>query len=383
MTDSTEADATGSGSRAPGAVTQTDDMSDGDGAPLRERDVWDTVLPARSSVVPTDRRATRTAGMPLEVDDLPYELDGRGEPPPVPNGWYALAASSDLAAGDVLSTIAASRELVVFRGGDGELGVVDAYCPHLGGHLGGGAVEGSTLACPYHGWEFDSSGACVEIPYSTGRIPSRACVRSYPVREVNGMVLFWYHVAGEDPTYEVPEITEPTDADFADGIEWRGAFTAALQDMAENNVDYTHFHFVHRREALDASTSRFSTDGPFSTVVETFSEENLTFTRWTYGPGVALLRVPGLMSVLSATTPVDRRHVRLLWYFYLPHAMAELADEIIDGVVGPFGLGADQPIWRDKVFRDRPLLVKGDGPVMEFRRWYEQFYEGNPGRLAP
>lgn len=54
-----------------------------------------------------------------------------------------------------------------------------------------------------------------------------------------------------------------------------------------------------------------------------------------------------------------------------------MADSVIDGVVGEHGLGADLPIWRDKVFRDRPLLVKGDGPIAEFRRWYEQFYEGS------
>jgi hypothetical protein len=53
-----------------------------------------------------------------------------------------------------------------------------------------------------------------------------------------------------------------------------------------------------------------------------------------------------------------------------------VADEIIDGVTGAHGLQADVPIWRDKIFRDRPLLVKGDGPVTEFRRWYGQFYEG-------
>lgn len=355
--------------------------SDAAGEPsLRDDDVWDSVLPARTAPVPTDRRASRTDGIPLEIDDLPYELEGRPEPPPVPNGWYALAASSDIPPGDVRSTIAAARELVVYRADDGGLGVLDAHCPHLGGHLGGGVVEGSTLACPYHGWEFDRTGSCVGIPYAQAKIPSRACVRSYPVREINEMVLFWYHAAGRGPDYEVPAISEPDDPGFAEGITWRGEFTASLQDMAENNVDYTHFHYVHRRQALDASTSAFSADGPFSTVVETFAEEDLTFTRFTYGPGVALLRVPGLMSVLSATTPIDRRHVRLLWYFFIPHEMAGFADEVIEGVVGPYGLGADQPIWRDKVFRERPLLVKGDGPILEFRRWYEQFYEGNPGR---
>ena len=69
--------------------------------------------------------------------------------------------------------------------------------------------------------------------------------------------------------------------------------------------------------------------------------------------------------------------MRLLWFFYLPEAMDPLAEEIVDGVTGSYGVTADIPIWRDKVFRERPVLVKGDGPVSEFRRWYSQFYEGN------
>ena len=157
---------------------------------------------------------------------------------------------------------------------------------------------------------------------------------------------------------------------------------ASLQDMAENNVDYTHFFFVHGRDALDESTSQFRTDGPFSTVVERFDEQGLTFTRHTYGPGVALLRIPDLATVLTTTTPIDRRHVRLLWHFYFAPGIEAVADDIIAGVVGEHGLGADTPIWRDKVFLERPLLVKGDGPITEFRRWYEQFYEGSRGPLA-
>lgn len=191
------------------------------------------------------------------------------------------------------------------------------------------------------------------------------------------MILFWFHAARTDPTYEVPAISETGDPAFTEAYRYETEMVASLQEMAENNVDYTHFHFVHRREALDDSTSQWTTDGPFSTVVERFEENQLVFTRHTYGPGIALLRVPDLMTVFTATTPIDRRHVRLLWHFYLPHAMAPAAAEIIDGVTGDLGLGADLPIWRDKIYLARPLLVKGDGPIAEFRRWYAQFYEGS------
>ena len=335
------------------------------------KQVWDAVIPRRSGLPRSDAGGVDTA-----PDGTPYTLVDRPEPPPVPNGWYAIVASSDLGPGQVIPVIAVEHELVVFRGEDGRASVLDAHCPHLGAHLGGGAVSGNTLECPYHGWRFDDAGTCVEIPYSDARIPSKGCVRSYPVREQDGLVLFWFHVAGAAPDYEVPTVAEVDDPAWSDAFVYRGELVAALQEMGENNVDYTHFHYVHGREALNDSTSVFSTDGPFSTVVERFGDDELTFTRHTYGPGVALLRVPGMMTVLTTTTPIDRRHARLLWHFHVPNHLEEAADEIMEGVTGGFGLQADVPIWRDKVFRDRPLLVKGDGPVTEFRRWYSQFYAG-------
>ena len=331
----------------------------------------------REDLVVRPDRVAAARGSTAAPEWQPYRLVDRPEPPPVPNGWYALCSSSDLPEGEPLTVVALERELVLFRDATGAPCVVDAYCPHMGAHLGGGDVVDGTVACPYHGWRFDGDGRCVDIPYSDARIPARACVQGWQVRERNGMVLVWYHAGGAEPTYEVPEIPEVADPSFTDAVVHRGELVASLQDMAENNVDYTHFFFVHGRKALDDSTSRFTTDGPLSTVVETFDEDGLTFVRHTYGPGIALLRAQGLMTVLTATTAIDRRHVRLLWHFHLPPETAGLADEIIEGVTGAHGLGADAPIWRDKVFRERPLLVKGDGPVAEFRRWYAQFYEGN------
>jgi phenylpropionate dioxygenase-like ring-hydroxylating dioxygenase large terminal subunit len=58
--------------------------------------------------------------------------------------------------------------LVVWRGVSGKSYVADAYCPHLGAHLGvGGEVAGECIKCPFHGWAFEGKdGKCVDIPYS-------------------------------------------------------------------------------------------------------------------------------------------------------------------------------------------------------------------------
>lgn len=303
-----------------------------------------------------------------------YQLRAHPEPPPVPNGWYAICGSTDLPADVVRSVIAVERELVVYRDGDGTPHVLDAHCPHLGAHLGGGSVVDGAIQCPYHGWRFTGDGTCVEIPYSDGRIPSRACVPAYPVVEQDGFVFFWFHAEGAAPAFELPRVEEAGQPGWSDPHEFRFELVAALQEMAENNVDYAHLQYVHGRAFVPNDTSVFSTDGPFSTVVESLPDGS-SFTRHAYGPGVALLRVPGVMTVLTTTTPIDRRHCRLHWHFLFPDAMAEAAETIILGVTGTYGLQADVPIWRDKVFVARPPLVKADGNIAEFRRWYAQFYE--------
>src|SRR5262249_18392626 len=56
--------------------------------------------------------------------------------PSFPTGWFALASSAELAPGDVKAIRALGRDLVLFRTQSGTACVVDAYCPHLGTHLG-------------------------------------------------------------------------------------------------------------------------------------------------------------------------------------------------------------------------------------------------------
>lgn len=336
-----------------------------------------TVVPSGTRPHTSRRRQVdgAEAGGTWATSPVAYELEGRPEPPPIPNGWYSIVSSHDLGPGEIRSIIAVGRELVVFRPeAGGPPTVADAHCPHLGAHLGGGWVSEDTIHCPYHGWRFDTSGTCVEIPYGESRIPSRACLRTYEVREQDGFVFAWYHAAGAPPAYEIPAVPEVGDPAFSGPHPWHFELTAALQEMAENNVDYAHLHVVHRRETVPDDVSTFTTDGPFSKVVELLPD-GTEFYRETFGPGIAVLRVPNMMTVLTTTTPIDRRHCRLNWHFHVAAPLAHLADDMVAGVTGEYGLMADVPIWRDKVFLERPVLVKGDGNIAEFRRWYAQFYD--------
>jgi nitrite reductase/ring-hydroxylating ferredoxin subunit len=303
-------------------------------------------------------------------------LPPRWHPLPVPNGWYAILGSDEVDRGAIVSIGAVDRDLVVFRDEHGVAHVVDAYCAHMGAHLGGGVVVDATIRCPYHGWRYAGDGRCVDIPYCDTRIPGRARVRSYPVDEKDGFIYFWYHAGDAPADYEVPSVGEVVDPGWTDPQVFRFELVAALQEMAENNVDYAHFRYVHGRDGVPINTSQLHFDGPRSWVDESLPE-GVTFTRHSYGPGVAVLRFPELMTIVATTTPIDRGNCRLLWHFFFPIGLADAADDLILGVTGPYGLQADVPIWRDMKYRERPVLVKGDGPIAEYRKWYAQFYDGN------
>ena len=114
-------------------------------------------------------------------------------PFPIPNGWFAVARSDEVATGQVVPAHYFGRELAIYRTADGEPRVVDAHCPHLGAHLAhGGQVRGELLECPFHAWRFDGvSGRCVEVPYTDADPSPKARVRSYPVVERFGLIFAW------------------------------------------------------------------------------------------------------------------------------------------------------------------------------------------------
>src|SRR5258708_36387146 len=92
---------------------------------------------------------SETARMLQRYQPRPHPL------PRNPNGWFAVGLSDELAPGEVKSVSCLGVDLVMFRSQQGKVGVLDAYCPHLGTHLGvGGCVEGEALRCPFHRWAF-------------------------------------------------------------------------------------------------------------------------------------------------------------------------------------------------------------------------------------
>lgn len=303
-------------------------------------------------------------------------------PFPIPNGWFAVARSADLAPGSVQSAHYFGRDLALYRTDSGDARVVDAYCPHLGAHLAvGGTVKGEVLSCPFHGWCFDGeSGACVEIPYAQSeRIPAKAAVRAYPVVERNGLVFAWYHAKDGEPFFEVPDVPEFEDAGWSAPYVVEFRISTSCQEMAENNHDHAHFKFVHGTDAIPTASELI--DGTYKRV------EGGGLVRETFGLGLGVLRIPGVMTFVSSVSPIDEDNVHVRWVFTAPIGDAQDVDFVdgrrintgpnpVEAIARSFaeGVSQDIPIWENKIYRERPVLTKGESGIVAHRNWSAQFY---------
>jgi nitrite reductase/ring-hydroxylating ferredoxin subunit len=304
---------------------------------------------------------------------------------PIPNGWFAVAWSKDLVPGEVRPIHYFDEDLVLFRTRSGQPRVLDAYCSHLGAHLGEtGRVVGETVRCPFHGWQYDGeSGACVQIPYCD-QIPAKARVRAWPVTEKNGMIFAWYHAEKSDPEWDVPLLPEIGHPEWSDPRTFEIELPAHVQDSHENNNDPTHFQFVHNAVEPPESRVSFSDDGRSMTVVGVSNHLApggttipITVTRRSWGLGLVGLTMgpeeDAMVLMFSSTTPINARRSLSRWLLTCPNGTVDVVgEEFIRGLTQ--GVLQDMPIWKNKVHRAKPVLCKADRTIAEYRQWVRQFY---------
>jgi len=105
----------------------------------------------------------------------------------VAKGWYIACPSGELSPGKARSVEICGQRIVIFRGEDGQVRALDAYCPHLGTDLGLGKVDGNWIRCAFHHWAFDQSGYCQNIPCQP-EIPTKAKLPAYATEEKYGFI---------------------------------------------------------------------------------------------------------------------------------------------------------------------------------------------------
>jgi len=177
--------------------------------------------------------------------------------------WLPAALSTELPEPDgaPVRVRILGEDLVAFRATDGEVGLVSAYCPHRRAPLFFGRNEEQGLRCVYHGWKFDTTGACVDMPSEPpdSLFKSKVTVESYPTYEAGGIIWTYMGPAGtapEPPGYELLRV--PATHRFVSKTFEYANFAQAL----EGGLDTAHSSFLHNMNLGDKSFLRNADTAP-------------------------------------------------------------------------------------------------------------------------
>src|SRR6185437_1671802 len=116
--------------------------------------------------------------------------------------WLPAALSSEMPEPDgaPVRVRLLGEDLIAFRDSKGEVGLVDAYCPHRRAPMFFGRNEECGLRCVYHGWKFDRDGNCVDMPSepSDSLFKTKVKIGAYPTWEAAGII--WAYLGPVDST---------------------------------------------------------------------------------------------------------------------------------------------------------------------------------------
>uniref|UniRef100_A0A7S2S0M4 cholesterol 7-desaturase n=1 Tax=Mucochytrium quahogii TaxID=96639 RepID=A0A7S2S0M4_9STRA len=336
-------------------------------------------------------------------------------PPPFPNTWYWVCNSDDVHVGKVIPMSVFGREIAIFRGEDGNVGVLDAFCPHLGTHLGyGGVVKDNCLTCPYHSWKFNANGKCEEIPYCTTTIEKYSQIdsKAYEVREILGMVYVWYDVDWKPPAFELDALNHMQDWTL---VRESGKYTwdMHIQEPAQNSADYYHFlttHYsfpysgglvncIHKTESEYPKEEGRRHVVTLTEHVVDFKVLGMSIPAWVreplqpkpsvtfFGPSILLFNITydnyKVVTVMNYTPVEDLKQLTVAKTF--------IGDTSIPHVLKPLGLffhnmacgtvEQDRQVWEHKAHCKPMRLVRGDGQFVQFSNWLQQFYSKNSEKI--
>ena len=316
-----------------------------------------------------------------------------------PTGWFQVAWSAEVPAGAVQRLRYFGEDLIAWRGDSGEVTVMDAYCQHLGAHLGyGGAVVEDTIQCPFHGWQWNAAGRNVCIPYED-RPNLGKKIRTYPTVERNESIYIWHDVERREPYFEVPDVFSAWDdgksaADYHESYPDCVLFDPELelhpQYVLENGVDFAHFKYVHKvpivplftRQEFETPLSYVDFTVAFEGSPGSIEEVDSGVEAINCGLGLAVTRSHGMIDNRTATavTPVDDTTCDIHFSVWigrdrsLPEEASQAA-AIKNARYVVEQLEADIVIWSHQRYADPAALSRGEYPgFTALRSWAQQFY---------
>jgi nitrite reductase/ring-hydroxylating ferredoxin subunit len=248
------------------------------------------------------------------------------------------------------------EDLIAFRDTNGAVGLVANACPHRGASLFFGRNEEAGLRCVYHGWKFDVTGACVDMPSEPAESNFKTKVRvgAYPTVESGGLVWTYMGPPETQPSFR------PVVSDDLPREQWKAMKVKGLCNWVqglEGNIDAAHTSWLHRR-------LEFATYQPDETDKPGYPSLNMTFLIWAHdgAPVLETHETPyGFRYVGLRNTPGGHTHARVTDFImpsltYIPAAPVGGNDCI---VMVPID---DETYWRYHV-STKPAVRMLDGSL--------------------
>lgn len=286
--------------------------------------------------------------------------------------WYPVALSSQIPAGKVFGTDFADGRIVLYRGEDGTVRAMTAYCKHMGADLSfGGEVIGNDIRCPYHHWAYGEGGRCSDIP-SGDAIPKKANLFQFPLREQFGLIWIFF---GEEPLYELqgfPDFDE--EKHVAQSYKSQHDMLFCEPWMFTTNIfDFVHLRLLHGMnidktdiEEVDPYRSRMSWDADLGEKGEGGWRPEI------YVYGMNAIRTMGdqggrMKWYIAASAPLGRDGTR--FFFTIITTKGDGAEEFLDRQAAMHASiqNEDVPILNNLRYGDFKL-VKSDQAMMQFMR---------------
>jgi phenylpropionate dioxygenase-like ring-hydroxylating dioxygenase large terminal subunit len=328
----------------------------------------------------------------------------------IPNQWYVVLSSSEL--GDrPLGVLRLGEHLVFWRDSQGAAHCFEDRCAHRGIQLCLGQVLGDRLQCPFHGFEYDAQGKVQLIP-ANGRsavVSAAFRVRSYPTHESRGFIWIWWGERAPSPAQ--PPFFTDLDASFS-YAEVRDPWKAHYSRVIENQLDVVHVPFIHYNTI--GRGGRTLVDGPGLKWISPDMFHVYVFNRLDDGrPAVGPREVPlepeppfklefifpnlwenhigPETRIVAAFVPVDATHTILYLRFYQKFMQVPVLRTLVNWLAMPFNIYVAHQDRRvvethepaASALRMGEQLIRGDYPIIEYRRRREELKSGQPPAAQP
>ena len=137
------------------------------------------------------------------------------------------------------------EDLVAFRNTNGDVGMIDANCPHRRASLYFGRNEESGLRCVYHGWKYDIDGNCVDMPSepAESNFKDKVKIRAYPTVEAGDCIFVYMGPPEVQPPF--PHL-EWARVPSANRLVMRWIQDSNYMQTIEGDLDTSHVSFLHR-----------------------------------------------------------------------------------------------------------------------------------------